>query len=146
MRLAAALCVALAACYSPEEHDCTVECSGVNDCGEGQICGGDGYCASPGLAGQCMPSDDHASQMKMLNVVIEGQGKVSIEGVGSCDSEGPMAGNCTFPVATGVALQINAVENKDREFVSWTATCSGTVRTCTLTPVMALTQVGAKFQ
>lgn len=145
MRLCAALCLVLVACYSPDEQDCTVECSGVHDCGEGQVCGADGFCASPAVAGQCMPSDDQA-QMKMLSVVIEGHGKVSIEMVGTCDSEGPQEGNCTFPVPTGVALQLNAVASKDREFISWTSTCSGTLKTCTLMPVMALTQVGAKFQ
>jgi hypothetical protein len=138
--------VVAAACYAPEEHDCTVECSGVNDCGEGQICGADGYCASPGVAGQCMPSDDHASQMKMLNVVIEGHGKVTVESVGTCASDGAEEGNCTFPVPSGIALQLSAVPNKDREFISWTSTCSGVVKTCTLTPVMAVTQVGAKFE
>lgn len=146
MRSFTAICVLLAACYQPEVQDCTIECTGANQCGSGQICGADGFCAAPDVAGHCTTNDDQQPQSMSLTVTIEGSGKVSIEGVGTCDSETAAEGNCTFPVTSGVMLQLTAVPKKDREFISWTATCTGTDMTCALTPVMALTQVGAKFE
>ena len=61
-------------------------------------------------------------------------------------ADDPSAGACMFSVMPNVAQQIKAIENEDREFISWTSTCNGTSTTCSVTPVMALTQVGAKFQ
>jgi len=133
----------LAACYEPDAVDCTVQCGGPDDCADGQVCGTDGYCAAPDVAGTCMVSGQ--PPQVALVIAIEGHGKVSIEHVGSCDSAGPTEGNCTFPVAAGDMQQLKAVESNDRKFLSWTSTCSGTSSSCTLT-VTALTQVGAKFE
>lgn len=140
------LCALLAGCYEPDAVNCTIECSAPNECTDGQVCGSDGFCAEPDVAGMCNANHNDAPETVALAITIEGHGKVSIEQVGMCDSESPSAGLCTFSVMPGVAQQLKAVENKDREFVSWTATCSGTSETCRLTPVMALTQVGAKFE
>jgi hypothetical protein len=144
MHRVALLCLALAACYEPDAVDCTVECMAPGDCAQGQICGPDHFCAAPDRAGQCTTSDD--PQSVSLAVTIAGRGKVSIEKVGACDSDSPAMGNCTFAVPPGVTQQLKAVEGNEREFVSWTQTCSGASSTCTVTPVMALTQVGAKFE
>ena len=146
MRALALLSLLLAACYAPEATDCTVECSEPSDCADGQMCGSDGFCAAPDIAGMCNANHNDEPQMVSLTIAIEGHGKVSIEHVGMCDSESESAGNCAFSVTPGVAQQLKAVENKEREFVSWTSSCSGTSSTCTLTPVMALTQVGATFE
>jgi hypothetical protein len=51
-----------------------------------------------------------------------------------------------FAVLENVMQKLKAVENNDREFVSWTSTCSGSSSTCTVTPVTSLTQVGARFE
>jgi hypothetical protein len=140
----ALLSTLLAACYEPDAVDCTVECAAAGDCADGQVCGPDHFCAAPDVAGMCNVSDE--PQMVSLVVTITGHGKVSIDKVGNCDSESPSQGNCTFTVTPGVMQQLKAVENSEREFISWTETCSGSSATCALTPVMALTQVGAKFE
>ena len=48
-----ALCAASSACYTPELRDCTLACSAATDCADGQLCGADGFCAGPELAGRC---------------------------------------------------------------------------------------------
>jgi hypothetical protein len=51
---AAALAAALlSGCYQPTLQDCTVTCTGADDCAGDQICGEDGYCALPEVAGSC---------------------------------------------------------------------------------------------
>lgn len=45
--------VLIAACYAPTLRDCAVACSAATDCTGGQVCGADGYCSSPDVAGQC---------------------------------------------------------------------------------------------
>jgi hypothetical protein len=45
--------VVLVGCYQPAIRDCTVTCEGQGDCASGQVCGTDGFCASPELAGHC---------------------------------------------------------------------------------------------
>jgi hypothetical protein len=48
-----ALCALVAGCYEPAVRDCTVTCHGVHECAAGQVCGADGFCASPAHAGSC---------------------------------------------------------------------------------------------
>lgn len=63
-RLAAvALAVALsgAACYQPSVRDCVVSCLGAGDCAADQVCGADGWCAAPAIAGQCAARPDAAT-------------------------------------------------------------------------------------
>jgi len=146
MKTLAALSLVLAACYEPDTIDCTVECTAPRDCADGQVCGSDGFCAAPDIAGLCKANNNDEPQLVSLTIEIEGTGKVSVDKVGMCDSDGPAEGNCTFSVTPGVAQQLKAVENKERKFVAWTATCTGSSATCALTPVMALTTVGAKFE
>jgi hypothetical protein len=146
MRLRAALCALLAACYEPEAVDCTVECGGADECADGQLCGSDGFCASPGVAGMCRANHNDEPQSVVLMIAIEGRGKVNVDELGACDSEGPSGGACMFSVTPNVARQLKAIESGDREFISWTSICSGSATSCSVTPVMALTQVGAKFE
>jgi hypothetical protein len=141
-----ALIALLSACYEPSARDCTLECEAPDECADGQVCGADGYCAAPAVAGTCNPNGDSAEpQIVSLIVTIAGKGKVSIDKVGTCDSE-TSGGTCMFDVTPGVMRSLKAIENKDREFISWTSLCSGSTMTCTVTPVMALTYVGAKFE
>jgi hypothetical protein len=53
--LAAGLLVGsfLAGCYQPTLRDCTVTCRGADECASGQVCGSDGWCAAPDVAGTC---------------------------------------------------------------------------------------------
>ncbi|HEY5938375.1 MAG TPA: hypothetical protein VIU61_27170 [Kofleriaceae bacterium] len=48
-----ALGIVVAGCYEPTLSDCTVECGASADCANGQVCGTDGFCAAPGVAGSC---------------------------------------------------------------------------------------------
>ena len=43
----------LAGCYQPTLRDCTVSCRGADECASGQVCGSDGWCAAPDVAGTC---------------------------------------------------------------------------------------------
>jgi len=44
---------ALAACYDPVLRDCTIACASGDACAPGQVCGDDGFCAAPAVAGHC---------------------------------------------------------------------------------------------
>jgi hypothetical protein len=135
----------LAGCYAPEAQDCTVSCKATDSCAAGQVCGSDGLCASPEVAGHCNGVDG-GIPLVSLRITIEGHGKVNIDGVGGCDSDSESEGKCTFAVPANLPRDLKAIANQDRVFVAWTSTCVGTSPTCTLTPVMLLTQVGAKFE
>ena len=43
----------LGGCYSPSLRDCTVSCESGAQCLGDQICGADGLCAAPDVAGHC---------------------------------------------------------------------------------------------
>jgi hypothetical protein len=166
--------VAVAGCYSPSLRDCTVTCSAESDCAAGQVCGDDGLCAGPDLAGHCsapMPAPDagpgpgsrpdaaiavdagpaidaapppDAPAFVALRIQIDGKGTVFVDGRFGCSSTGPQKGDCTYDVARGVAQTIRAVSMPD-PFLSWTSvTCRGTNPVCTVTPTVSVIVV-AKF-
>jgi hypothetical protein len=147
LKSAALLCLALVGCYDPEAVDCTVSCSAANDCASGQVCGSDGFCASPSAAGHCGGPDGGAPpSIVSLRVSIAGHGKVTIDGVGVCDSDVAHDGACMFSVRAGTTLSLVAAAAGDRDFKEWTEGCHGADVTCSLAPVMPLTQVSAKFE
>lgn len=146
MRRLSLLATLLAACYEPEAVDCTIECAGAGDCTDGQLCGSDGFCAAPDIAGACRAMLGDEPQSVSLTITISGHGKVTIDKIGACDSESPSQGMCTFAVPASVMQQLVAVENKDRELVSWSGACAGSSTKCAVTPVAAITQVGAVFE
>ena len=164
--------VALAGCYSPSLRDCTVTCSAESDCAAGQVCGDDGLCAGPELAGHCsapMPAPDagpgprpdaappvdagpaidaapppDAPALITLHLQIDGKGNVFVDGRFGCSSMGPQKGDCSYDIARGVAQTIRAVATSD-PFLSWTSvTCRGTSPVCTFTPTASV-DVVAKF-
>jgi hypothetical protein len=45
--------LAIGGCYDPSFRNCTVACAQASDCSPDQICGGDGWCAEPDVAGRC---------------------------------------------------------------------------------------------
>jgi hypothetical protein len=148
LRSLAALALALAGCYSPDALDCTVACAAANDCADGQVCGSDGFCAAPSVAGHCGgPDGGMPSQLASLRVTIQGAGKIRIDSVGVCDSETAHDDACEFSVPAGMSISLQADANGEHEFRGWSGACAGTSSSsCTLTPVMGLTQVGAKFE
>lgn len=151
-----------AGCYSPSLADCTVSCSGPSECASGQVCGTDGLCAAPEIAGRCavppdaaldagvvvdapiammidaaMPDAPPLPAMVRLRVQIVGKGRVVVDGRGTCSaSMGPGGGDCAFDVARGVAQTVRATPVQiDQWFLSWTSpTCRGQSATCTFTP------------
>jgi hypothetical protein len=102
----------LASCYAPELRDCTVTCSASTDCGDDQVCGGDGFCAAPDVAGTCTGTDSDAATVA-LRTRVEGRGSVEVAGVGTC------ATDCTWQVPVGVAVDVRAISS-DQPFERWT--------------------------
>jgi hypothetical protein len=159
--IAAAAGLALAGCYSPSLRDCTVSCGSASDCASGQVCGPDGMCASPAVAGRCRTLVDagnldapahpdaalpDAGRTVRLTMQIIGKGSVFVEGVGACSSQDPDRGNCMYVVVAGAPLtaQANPIAAGD-VFVMWSSiTCADQDARCQFTPVIA-TVIAARF-
>jgi hypothetical protein len=157
----AAAGLALAGCYSPSLRDCTVSCGSASDCATGQVCGADGMCASPAVAGRCDAQVDaghpdapagldaalpDAARTVRLTVQILGRGSVIVDGVGACSSQDPDKGNCAYDVVAGMPLtaQASSITATD-VFVTWSSvTCTGQGARCQLTAVIA-TAIAARF-
>jgi hypothetical protein len=160
--LAALAAVALlAACYQPSLRDCTVSCASPGDCAHGQVCGADGMCAAPGIAGHCMTAPDAGQPPRdaavdarpdttptvRLTVLVMGKGSVVLDGTTTCSSLDPQHGNCSYDVEPGIAItaQATAIQS-DQIFVRWTSeTCSDASARCTFTPDGATT-ISARFE
>jgi hypothetical protein len=163
--------VGLAGCYAPPLRDCTVSCTAPGDCVGDQLCGSDGLCAAPDIAGRCAmgpPTPDaspprdagttprdaprgdaampDAPALIALRVQITGKGSVVVDGHGICSSQGPQHGDCTYDIAPHVAQTVHALPVQlDQVFGSWTSVaCGGQGATCTFTPSSA-TAITAKF-
>jgi len=148
----------LTACYSPELRDCTVSCAAAMDCAGGQVCGSDGFCASPEVAGRCAGTDGSvaadarvlpildASLTGELRLKITGKGTLELVGLGTCDPE-QHPDDCTYPVTLGVALTLHASPHSDHTFETWTSVaCGGQGATCVTTPILPVTDIAAKFR
>ncbi len=159
LKIALAL-LALGACYSPELRNCAVACESNDDCGPGQLCGADRWCAAPAIAGRCELPDaaialdaaasnpDAAADAAvpgpiLLVVQIMGHGTVTTTGLGSCADTAP-GHQCSYAVSSGVTRMLDAVGTGMDDFQMWTGACAGQGSTCTLTPT-ASTTVQAKF-
>jgi hypothetical protein len=155
--------VGLAGCYNPSLRDCTVTCHGASDCAGGQVCGDDGYCAAPAIAGTCKAPDARESTdapdvadgpfdapvdgtpdaaPAQLHLTITGKGKVSDpSGTITCMTD------CLFPAIPNDTITLTAVGSGGHPFQDWTtANCMGMGATCTVTIVAPVTTVTAKFQ
>lgn len=167
---AAAACLALAACYAPAVRDCTISCTSPSDCATGQVCGSDGMCASPAVAGQCAarvdagvnaPHDDaappaptpdagppppppDAGRTVRLTVQVVGKGAIAVDGAGTCSSQDATKGSCAYDVAAGTPLSVQATPvDGDDPFSMWTSiACAGQGAHCVFTPVIATTVSG----
>jgi hypothetical protein len=141
----ASACVAAvlaSGCYDPELQDCTETCAARDECGPGQVCGADGFCAQPSVAGTCRGTPVTAR----LTIHIEHKGRVVIaEPPFSCESEGDNQTCTTMVPGTGtVALQAMRTDN---DFDHWTtANCAGQPATCHVMMMGAAPMdVGVKF-
>ena len=153
---AAAIAVVLAACYTPSLRDCTVSCSNASDCASGQVCGTDGMCAAPDVAGHCQAAEMPDAEMPdakqdappgtdvIIHVRIMGHGTVTVNQT-LCDDKGPMSNDCMIQVPPAVPATITARTDGD-PFQMWTSiACGGQGATCTITPLSPVTDVSAKF-
>jgi hypothetical protein len=155
-------------CYAPSLRDCTVTCDSERDCASGQVCGADGMCAAPAVAGRCAapevdagvvdasgahdasPPRDAATpdgpQLITLRVQVDGKGSVDVAGAGVCSTKDPSRGRCMYDIAPGIAQRVEAIAiETDQQFVSWTSVaCAGQDAVCTFVP-LATTTVIAKF-
>jgi hypothetical protein len=167
--------VVLAGCYAPSLRDCTVSCAGPSDCAPGQVCGDDGLCAAPEVAGRCQMATVDAGPGKdagpprdaapgvdaspavdaaapdapptvKLRVQIDGKGSVQVDGSGTCSSSDPSHGNCVYDIALDIAQRVEAMADDNQDFVGWLSiTCAGQGPICTFTPPASLTIV-ARFE
>ena len=150
-----------AGCYAPSLRDCTVSCEAVSDCASGQVCGDDGLCAAPDVAGRCATlevdagttvdagADDAApdgAALVMLVVQIDGKGSVDVAGRGVCSST-MMRGRCTYDIPFAVAQRVEAIAIDSKEpFVGWTsAVCAGQGAGCNFVPLTMMTTIVARF-
>jgi hypothetical protein len=120
----------------------------MGDCASGQVCAA-GMCAAPDVSCSAtdappMPdagSDAHADAPAtgtIIHLHVMGKGTLMI-GQTACTND------CMVPVTRGVAVMIVAV-NDDDTFQMWTSlACAGQGPTCTLTPIIDMTDVAAKF-
>ena len=157
--------VLLAACYSPDVRDCVVTCTGAADCAPEQVCGDDGFCASPAAAGTCStlastdagvdaPGDSQPPDAKpdappmttvRLWVRIEGRGEVTIPGIGNCDG-GSGQTECQFDVPKGVPTTLHATPKHNWIFEEWGDACkSAQTATCVISPAID-SDVRARFE
>lgn len=153
----------LAGCYSPNLRDCVVACTAADDCAPDQVCGSDGRCAAPDIAGSCssvaplpdaavdaradaaLDAPPDAPPLATLVVQIAGKGIVAVTGIGTCNYTAP-AHSCTFGVMPGAQVELVATGTGGDEFDRWqSVACTGQDATCTITVVPPSTMVAAKF-
>ncbi len=170
-----AIALLVAGCYDPSLRDCTVTCHGAGECASGQVCGADGYCAAPSVAGTCKAPDARGSDIDAPLTDIDAplidaplidaqmfdapppdapgaQLHITITGKGKVvDSTGTIQclgppGDCLFGAEPGQMITLTAVGNTAHPFVDWTtANCMGMGATCTVTIQAPVTTVSATF-
>jgi hypothetical protein len=171
LKLGCAAMLGATACYAPELRDCVTACEIEADCPPGQACGNDRLCAGPVMAGRCSmltqpdaalpdaapapadaaphpdaPVPQDAVMAVLLHVRIQSHGKVVIDGVATCDSEGDDHGDCTFAALAGPAM-LHAIPRADRVFDTWTSeACSGQGPNCTTTFSAPFADVRVRFR
>ncbi len=159
------LAVALTGCYDAGAIDCTVSCASPGECASGQVCGSDGLCAAPSVAGRCAShgadggpdardaGTDAASDATLdggsrvpLHLKIDGDGKVTVTGYGTCEKMGPQNGDCTYQVELAHQLDLVATPYANRRFENWSGTsCALQDDTCTFIP-FGSNDIHAKFK
>lgn len=162
-----AAALATVGCYGPELRDCAVACASDLECAPEQVCGRDGRCASPALAGRCTgpdagpgdapPPRDAGSDAFVppldapapatLRIKIRGRGHVLVGGnlAMTCDHEAP-GDQCMFEVTAGVPIVLHAFPAFGHRFERWKEACDGEQPTCTVTPSAPKTTVEAEFE
>lgn len=159
-----ALAAPLAACYSPELEDCAVACASAADCGPGQACRSDGWCAGPDHAQGCGkpapggpggpdgPGGPGGDADASLQVVIEGQGQIEVESSSvslkeTCTSSSPGGTTCTYAMPAGTWAALRQKEQGGWVFEKWQSPgCGlGKPKSCLVLSGQGATSVVAKF-
>jgi len=138
-----ALLTLAAGCYDPQVDDCTITCAAIDECADGQLCGADGFCAAPDVAGTCNPGVPTA----VLTIRIEKKGRITVDNpVFACESTEGAGTTCMTAIPKTGWLDLHAIET-DKEFERWTSTrCLGQPTTCRLLLGDATLEVSAKFR
>lgn len=161
---ALALALQLAAgCYSPELEDCAVACSAASDCGPGQSCRPDGWCAGPDHATGCGKpggpgpggpggDDDEDDDGESLQMVIEGQGQIEVESSSvslkeTCTSNSSGGTTCNYVMPSGTWVSLRQKEQGGWRFEGWQwPGCGlGKPKTCLVLSGPGTSTVVAKF-
>ena len=166
------IAVAAFGCYEPTLRDCTLTCTAPSDCADGQVCGSDRLCAAPEIAGRCSSLPGNAGSTDRdagidaatlpdarpdaapdaathvpIAISIEGQGRVTVQGIGNCDKSGPQNGSCMFLVPVQQVITTQAQPYEGQRFDKWTTPiCQATTGTsCTFVSASPVS-VGVKFR
>lgn len=132
--------LAASGCYAPDLQDCTVTCSGSDECAGEQVCN-DGRCSAEGVSCQGA-TPDAASAMITLRIQIGGTGTVVIAGVGACDDS-----ECTWQVPMAMLRLDAQVTDSEKPFERWTTlNCMPALQPSCMFAPTASTTVGAKFK
>ncbi len=131
----------LSGCYAPEVRDCTVTCSGADECTGDQVCT-KGLCAAEGVT--CGPGGMATDAgVVMVHVMIGGTGKVTL-GTSTCGDNG--ARDCMIAVERGSVTALAAPLQADHPFDKWESmTCNNQPASCTFT-ANGPTTIEAKFK
>jgi hypothetical protein len=147
-----ALALTLGACYSPTLRDCRLACTNAGDCAAGQTCSDDHLCIWSSSPRRCALVDGgvdapppDSSATAVLHVRIDGDGRVELVGIATCDSAPPQGGDCELLAKVGVRATLVATPHDGQVFERWTSTaCGGEGASCTITPTARM-DVAAKF-
>jgi hypothetical protein len=100
MRAAIAIAVGIVTgCYDPAVRDCTIACTAGDRCGPGQVCGSDGWCAAPAVAGRCKAlatPDAHVAPRPDAGAAIDASSSCALGcTAGTCDADGVCVIDCS---------------------------------------------------
>ena len=92
------------------------------------------------------PIDAAPPAMIGVRVQVRGKGSVVLPTIGTCSSDPPQKGDCTFMVPVGVERTAVATDiAPDEKFTRWTSlVCGAQSATCTFTPFL-FTSISAQF-
>ena len=146
--LAITIAALVAGCYDPSLRDCTVTCTGADQCAHDQVCGMDGFCVAASAdrcTGAMLPVDaaiDAPPPTFALHVTVMGHGSVTVAGTagGTCTAD------CTYKLPQNSSVTATEMEEGSHQFQMWTTpNCAGRQDTCTFT-LAAPQNLGARFE
>jgi hypothetical protein len=102
--------------------------------------------AVPPMPDAGTPDGPPPSPTATITTKLDGKGFLELASVGTCDSDPPQNGQCTFVVALGQSITVRAYADPGWRFDRWTTSaCPTWSSTCTFVALPG-TQVGVKFR